>query len=324
MAIPGWYNENSLRHYPLVADPTPVMMLGPIPVPLPTQTVVDIGIEIDVPGVVDPTPDLKMYLLSITRVDPLLTFAFKTSVLPDSPLLFYRSINDVEWTTSESVVAVGDKPVLFMRGYLVTGPLSWLLAVLPSNGMLLGSEVLTLEPSTWRLSGGTYVRSIAVVNYSRLTVSPPGSPVPPYQPTTTLMGDPMVGDIQIYGGYNMALRQDDTTQTLTFSAAVGAGTGTPCAEIPLTDDEVPPDGSQYLTGGPSCSEVVSSINGQPGPQLRMIGSGGVTVMTDPNNPHRIIVDLVSATAAAKCSLRMIAKLTLTTKSPGTQMSTPAT
>lgn len=294
MPRPGWYNENALRDYPLVGDPPPVVGLpGGGTGPLPAAAIVDAYFELDVVGLTTPG-GLDVYLKRIARASGVLAFVFGCTApgLSAVELAFDRDEADAEWTTGEASVTIAGSPAGYFRGLLVTGPLGPLLAVVGDGEELTGGTDLKLEPACLRLLAGTYVRSVTVANRERLTATTPGEVAPPFDPGTivsgTIAGLPGApAKVGVSEGYGVQIRQDATEGTLAFSAGLGLGEGLPCGEVKLTPSEAPPAGSLYLTGGPACSECISSINGRVGRSIRLLGRGGVLVET--TGPHEITV-----------------------------------
>lgn len=326
MAVPGWYNENSLRHYPLLDTPVPmvqVITLGPpSTVRLPTQLLVDFGSSIDSPLFTDPAASVGISLYGISRSSSLLTFTFANSGtgMDSVRLAFTRSVNDAPWTTSFASVTTTDvlDNVLTWRGFLVTGPLAPLLALLPSAGVLTPVGTLLLEPSTTRTLAGSYVRRINLTNYDRLRVSVPGYAAPAYSPGVIPGAVNIKGDVRWVEGWNLSIRQNDTDNSLTFSAAVGAGAGVTCGEIPLSDSEMPPEGSIYLDGSPACNQMIAAITGQSSANIKLLGIGGVTVAADQSTPATINISFDGA-QSQNCISQPVAALQLVAIPPGVQV-----
>lgn len=102
----------------------------------------------------------------------------------------------------------------------------------------------------------------------------------------------LTGALQLRSGYNVSISQNAVSNTLQFSAILGAGKGIPCAEVPLFVGEQPPTGaSAGLLGGDFyCNEVLRSINGLQGPNLTLSAGAGVRVQPDAAT-HSIVVDI---------------------------------
>ena len=182
-------------------------------------------------------------------------------------------------------------------GFLITGPLDDLLNILPDNSFIEG--ISTVEPALLQDLSNTYIRSINLANYDRTRyVAPVGCE-----------GDDPQGDREVFvnstciqgkvvftPGTNSNISQNSFTNSITFSAVVGAGSGEPCEQIPLYEGEIPPADSMYLEGGPSCNEVIRSISGVSGPIADLSPDGGVSISYVPSE-HKIIVDVNLKTLA---------------------------
>jgi hypothetical protein len=139
----------------------------------------------------------------------------------------------------------------------------------------------------------TYARSINLANQERTKYLPPagceGSDTDQtnrrvYVKSTCLQGKVVFGQ-----GYNSRITQNDSNKTLTFAAVTGSGEGEPCEQIPIYPGEMPPAGSMFLEGGPTCSEVVRSIAGTSGPVANILPEDGASIDYDPSN-NTIIVN----------------------------------
>jgi hypothetical protein len=107
------------------------------------------------------------------------------------------------------------------------------------------------------------------------------------------------GDVSFKEGYNAVIRQENQRNAIIIGAGVGSGEGEPCEEVPVYDDEAPPSGSPFLSGGPSCATVIQAVNGIGGPHISLRGGQGVTVTTDPEDENGILVT-VGLTQFAEC------------------------
>jgi hypothetical protein len=98
----------------------------------------------------------------------------------------------------------------------------------------------------------------------------------------------MTGNIRLREGYNCQITQTDRARELNITALKNAGAPVDAAlcahgsELPLYTDEPLAVGSKFYSGGPACSEVISSINGLAGTGINIIGGNGVAVTTDGN------------------------------------------
>ena len=90
---------------------------------------------------------------------------------------------------------------------------------------------------------------------------------------------------------NCRITVDPEGNALKFGGAVGAGLGPVCEEIPASPAETAPDGSELLSGGPGCNEVVKRINGLTGPTIGLRGIQGFDVKRHPSITSRLLVTL---------------------------------
>lgn len=211
-------------------------------------------------------------------------------------------------TDSESAsLADACPPEPPLSGYLVTGRLDALLALLPGDGVLTraADDAAVVEPALVRSLAGGYVDSLNLANVDRTRASAPagcdptdwGFPVGGGR--TYVAARCLRGDIRLKPGYNSVVRAEADDNRLTLGAAVGAGEGPACEEVPLFGGEAPPPGSDYLSGGPACNAVLRSINGSGGRFASVVGGQGVRVSADPEN-HAVVVD-VNLSRMAVCA-----------------------
>lgn len=319
MAKTDFYNDNAFRAYPLVGTPDVTVcfnIFGGVELLLPHATIVDFGCVVGPAAEFDETQDY-VYLAQIIRTASLmLEFRFRSLCpgLENLELVFSRSTADGEYVTSYAEASLidgqelttdqevcGDDPL--WEGYLVTGDLSALLETLNYVGASVNhtSPDVSEEPPYPRVEPAriqnlraTSVRSITVGNYARTAVAAPaGCPgiANAFSERVHVNSSCIVGDIKFVPGYNCSIRQDDQNSALTFSAGVGAGLGEPCEEIKIVEDEVSPDNGQLLTGGPTCGEVMKSINGLSAEGLSIVAGTGVRVLQVGDSELTIDFDL---------------------------------
>ena len=125
-----------------------------------------------------------------------------------------------------------------------------------------------------------------------MTPSPdcPGGDIPVADPEYIVYVRGLVGDLRFKEGYNVAIRQNDRDNSLTFLASQGAGAGTANCEVPVYPDEQPPAGSKLLTGGPACEEVISSINGLSASVIQLVADLGTSIYPSPLYANTLVVD----------------------------------
>jgi hypothetical protein len=201
------------------------------------------------------------------------------------------------YTVSDSAAACDPEPA--WSGFLVTGDLGDLLAILTADGQQLtraGGGDAVLEPALAQNLGGGYVASVNLANDDRTRVDAPDECPPTQWPYPTGPNRVFVsaaclrGDLRFSAGYNAVVRQDDAANAIVIGAAVGAGAGEPCGEVPLFPGEGPPPGSTLLTGGPACNQVVRTINGVGGQFSSIVSGLGVRVDAVPEDAT-VVVDV---------------------------------
>lgn len=309
MATPNWLNENSARAYPFIDSTVDRVAAGPLTLRnLPDGVVVDAGF---VAGVDSGFRDGDtIFLARIRRSGDTFYFEMESDApgLDGAPLIFTRQLSDPDWTreftdsefrglseSSQSHSAVDECIEPLWWGYLVTGKMADLDVFLPTDGVVgRGDGGATLETSLVQNLADSYVSKFGIANDDRTRVDAPDgcdAVVFPFDTGGTRVFAPcVVGNVRFRQGFNSAVRQSSSDNSITFGAGVGAGAGEPCAEIPLFTGEVPPEDSELLSGGPRCNEVLRSINGVGGPIFRISAGSGVTV-TDVPDEHELIIDV---------------------------------
>lgn len=98
----------------------------------------------------------------------------------------------------------------------------------------------------------------------------------------------LTGPLFLEEGYNVSIRQDSLTNTITIEPGVNMGKGEPCEDVLLFATEQAPNGRTALDGALRCDEVVRSINGVGKRFFSISGGNGVTITPVPEQ-HKIIV-----------------------------------
>lgn len=316
MSHPNWLNENRNRAFPFLhgtVNLQPSATLGVIP----NDVVADAGFLIGPGGRFDHGTD-KVFLARVRRDSDIFYFDFETDapemvgviltfvrpiaaeryvtsyadsygdaqpILQDDffPLLWGDDEDDILiWSGGEEFSAC-DRPL--WSGYLITGDLSFLIDLLPDNGEMVERDVseLIIEPALIQSIAGAFVKSINLANEDRTRVDAAQDCaviVWPFETGVIFQGPRcLTGTILLMPGFNASLRQDSFNQVITLTAAAGGGEGQPCEEVEVTNDESLVDG--LLSGGPSCDEVLRSINGTGGRILRILAGTGVEMTQDP-------------------------------------------
>jgi hypothetical protein len=282
MARPGWINENSNRAFPFLPSTVGT---------LPDDVIADFGCEMGyASGYEEGTH--SVWLAAIRRTGDTFYFDFETSApgCESDPLTFTRDLTDVnatEYLELYPSVSYSLDPncpgAELWSGYLVTGKLDQ-LALLLADGDTLTLSCL-VEPALVRSYVGHFVHSVSAANADRTRVTlTPGCPGEDLgSPSLWLEAVCITGAIRFEAGYNCVVDQNDETNTIAFSAAVGAGEGEPCAELPLAADEMPPPDRELLDGSLRCNDCVRTINGVGGRITQLLAGPGVTLLPDADN-----------------------------------------
>lgn len=312
MAKPGFYNDNEYRAYPFIAK-RPIIAVDACGVPdsapnaaaiaLPNSAIVDAGFIMGLDSEFDEQQHY-VYLAKIARTAGQISFEFRTNApgADSQPILFTRGDSDSEWLAeyAESTPGAPDCAVEpAWDGFLVTGPLSDLLEIIPSPGeIVLTPQDYIIEPGRIQSLIKSYVRTINIGNYARiLAKNPDCAEESADEPERQIVVNArcMAGDLKLKEGYNCLIQQINRSNTL--RVGVGATTVPPDAELclygselPLFAGESPPDGSKFLSGGPACDEVISTINGIGGPNVQLAGGTGVKIVTT-QNENKILIQL---------------------------------
>lgn len=201
-----------------------------------------------------------------------------------------------------------DAPV--WTGFLTIGRAvqlaNWLRAHDPPSGMDISVFEPTakpvFEPGCVLAPAANSRLFLGVANTDRVRApAPPGCRPPCYDHELAdyyVVDSCVNGHVRLEAGFNALVRQKDSVNTVSISAALGYGKGEPQFELPVFPGEEPPLGSTLLSGGDNCCEVVRSINGVGGPNFRIEAGPGVEIVELPEQ-HRVIVN-VSLIGLALC------------------------
>lgn len=303
MARPGWLNDNEYRSYPFIPQDT--NDVTPSGVVLPPSLIVEavflMGLEADYDEQTD-----YVYLHELRRTADGVEIELRTTAdgAADFSLVFSRADDAEEWTTSDSQAGIivdsgssdsyacGETPR--WEGSLTTGPLTDILAQLPTDG-----DTATFTPGEWKLEPAriqnlkkSFLQSVGLANVDRTRWYADGECEEPITSRPIYVGAPCLdGPLRWKEGYNCAIRQDDLTNSIIISAIRGAGAGLACEEVPVYAGETPPEGSRVLSGGPTCTEVLKTLNGVGGRIVRILSGPGIQITTDEEMPHTIFVDV---------------------------------
>ncbi len=309
MAAPSFFNENENRSYPFIFVSQDTANQPP------HALIVDCGFVAGVKSRYSTTNN-EIRLTAVRRQGSFFYFDF-TADAPELfgvPLTFTRHVSDGDFASEfvdSGTAGLSDSSESRSRsdpgsacneplwsGFLVTGRMAALLALLPTDGEV--TMLAEVEPALIQNLAASFVAKFALANGDRTRVTP-----------STDCGEDavadevirinttcIVGDVVFRPGYNANVRQSLQDNSITLGAAVGDGAGQPCATLPTYPGEVAPDGSSLLEGGQRCNETVRSVNGLGGPQLNLIAGRGVTVTSVPEE-NKLIV-LVNMSGLALC------------------------
>ena len=173
---------------------------------------------------------------------------------------------------------------------MTVGDLTALAALLSSGQTMTRADgSVWLEPSRTQSLYNSFARSINIANAPRTrTPDNCSHSSSSYSDAIIVNAKCLDGIIKFKEGHNVTVNQIDVTNTLTFTAAVGAGLGVLCEEVLLYPTEKAPAGSKLLSGGPTCNEIITGINGLTGPNVALLADTGISILDDPDN-HTITV-----------------------------------
>lgn len=319
MARPNWYNDNANRAFPFQTGTVGVKVpaSGAVTMQeLPDDFIVDCGFTIGPSASFVEGVD-TVYLQKIYRAGSLVYFEFRASgtEISSYPLTFVRTISDEEYSleyldsdnpsevignsVSDSEGSACRMP--FWSGYLVTGDMSSIAARLSDGASIVRtSSDAFVEPALVENMSNSIVNSFELANNDRTrATSAAGCPAVEWPFTTGLVYEAarcMQGDVKLKAGYNARIRVQNTSNTIVLGAQIGSGEGTPCEEVKLFAEEVPPTGAtnNLLEGGELCNEVLRAINGVGGENFKIIGGQGVSITPKPvDNCVEIDVNLLT-------------------------------
>jgi len=302
MANAGFYNVNEYRQYPFVDRPDIRSVRSAAgKFVLPESLIVDCGFILGLDSDFDHAQHV-VYLakLEVTAQDHIFTFKTTAPGASGQNLVFTRSKIGEKYESwvyedAESAAApekdCADEPV--WEGFIVTGDLE---AASVTSGIYdfeagEAEPPYVVEPATLQTLVKSYLRSIRVGNYSRTVIPECPDEDTAATPTTREIipqtDSCLKGDIQFVAGVNCRILQTDLTNTITIGPLLGANSDSVTGielcenhgELPLFAEEAAPPGSQFLSGGPACNELISTINGVSGPAVVINAGAGITLAT---------------------------------------------
>ncbi len=303
MSVP-YYSENTGRSYPFLENTTGVLpfnsgVIGCVP----TEAIVDFGCTMGLDSGFD-AGEHTVWLQSVTKNvgDQTITFKFRSTApgLDGYELSFTFGRYDKFKTVFADATAYGtvdEDPEACetndrWHGFLVCGSLE-AYYVLPWESTATSLQTALIEPSTIISNVRTYVRSINLANQDRTRATRPTGCTPytwPFETGGIFVNARCINsDTLFMSGFNVNVRRAEGN-AIVIDAGVGDGLGEPGDEIPLSDDDVAPDGSTLLTGGPTCGELVRTINGVSAKDFTIDAGLGAKISLDPAK-HLVEVDI---------------------------------
>jgi len=293
---------------------------------LPHEAIVDFGAIMGIRSGFDEQTDW-VYLYRISYDAPYFVFEFRNTACSES-IFFIRHQGADPWTISwESSRPMGYEPTLpssqssisssssaspssepfnpwnfepceepCWEAFIVTGFFNDLLDMMVDGDTLYFHQgVWVIEPCRVQSLVDSFAASINLANRARKHVTLPercrSSSSSAEEDPVHLNRACMTGDLAFKGGYNCVIRQEDSNNAIVIDGAVGGGEyGQPCEEFPYYPGEEKPDGSKHYSGGPTCGEIVKTVDGKGGRTIRIDPGPGFGISTDPDDPSLLIIN----------------------------------
>lgn len=335
MPRPNFFNDNINRTFPFrwgtAGVDTPLSGL-PTMRQLPDDFIADCGFVMGPEsGFVEGVHSVFLYKISRvsgSQVD----FEFRSDApsLINTPLIFRRDIADSLYTrefvesdipnpfpASQSLSLSESIPLdecgePYWSGYLVTGRLEQIAARIAVGEIITGNTGdAIVEPALIQNLDQNQLVAINIGNADRTRALRPAGCPPNEWPFPTdiiyINSECLQGDLRLRPGYNIALSQNNRTNTIQFAAIVNAGQGEPCEQVKLFPEETPPIGAtnDLLAGDYYCNEVLRTINGLAGPTLTLYAGTGVAITPDSNN-NKLVID-VNLTDLSLCTYSAVSE-----------------
>lgn len=303
----AFLQTNAFRAYPFVDDEALVDIEEGFSTSLyinelPDCAVLDFGAIMSLNAEYEDDTDY-IYLHAIRNVGGLLEFEFRTTASGAANFLLrflcnpaetafatYRDVATLINTDDVSLDATCFEGDMTWEGYLIVGELAEVLALVPNDEdeQLFPVGRYRIEPGRVQNLARSFVRSLNLVNMNRTHALPPDG-CDSFSTGSTLYVNAtcITGHVRLREGYNCAIRQE--AAAIVINAARGGGAGLACDEVPLYSGESSPDGGTLLTGGPTCSEIVLTINGVSGPNLQLQAGDGIDVIPHPDLANTLLI-----------------------------------
>lgn len=316
MPRPGFYNDNEHRAYPFVFNSKQASFL-------PDSLVVDLNVIMGL----DSEFDARLHTVWLHAVSKngnnLLIELRSNAPGANEPLIFTRdlSVND-DWVTEYAASnpyikdenSCAEEPA--WAAYLTTGPLKDTNELIQNGETISPGTNFSVEPSQIQSLVRSYLRGVSVGNLSRPVALSACETEPAEERHVILNKTCLKGDIRFNEGYNALIRQRNASNEILITAGRGLGnqdTKELCehnGELPFyageekpilfeaTTDQ-PAVYSTFFSGGPACDELITGINGAPGPHINFVAGTGINIVADPAT-HTITIELSATTLAGNC------------------------
>lgn len=303
MARTSFYDDNRFRRFPFVST-AEIESAPEAADQLPDSVLLDCGFTFLAYSGFDPAVH-QVWLASVGFGSDSVTLQFESDApgVADAALVFTcprdgleSQIRFSELTgtgTNEIDGGCTDQPLWL--GFVAIGDTQALVDWAGTSPQTLDAGQHLIEPGSVQSLDGSYVRSINLANRQRVRVDDDISTARPI----LINSQCMQGPARFIEGVNCQIDYDLPRNGLKIAASVGGGAGEPCAEIPLVEDEEPPDGSSLLSGGPTCREVVKTVNGLGGPRLTIRGVNGISVVHDETVPNQLNIKIDGSLLASQ-------------------------
>lgn len=297
MPRPGFYNDNEYRAYPFIYQPR--SQTEPT---IPESAIVDAGFIMGLDADFNESTD-SIWLAEIVRAATNLMFTFLTDAAggDNTPLTFTQTIAAKEWHTEYAQTTPANLPCAeepIWEGFLVTGPLTQL------SEQIADGQTITFQKNEYRVEPGriqnlakSYLRSITLGNYARTEIPPCSNNNSVLTRSIILNAACIKGDVKLKEGYQCQITQNTRTNTLDISAGVRAGTEKDAAlcengsELPLFAGEQIAVNEKFYSKSPACDELIYTLNGVSGKNISIVGGGGLTVTTTPENTVKLTLNV---------------------------------
>jgi len=276
-----FYDEALHIGYPFIDQDSPEFSGPAGTILLEQRAIVDLGVLFGAKSNFLPGTN-SLWLNSIIRSGDEITLVFQTDSAISGLTCTLDLGSDVLGGTKALIPDPEDLDET--TGILVLGELSaWEAFTADGTYITTIPESPAIEPSVLQTISGGYVSSVMICN-DRRVVHPDltGSSSEDDESSASLHDTLSSGVLVFREGYNAMINMGRSENAMVFGAGIGSGLGTQCDELAYEPDdpEVP---SGLRSGGPTCRELIYTINGiQPDLEnnFTIQGSRGIVVEPD--------------------------------------------